>query len=139
MNDTPSDAAALRRIGPVAERLGLSLRTIRYYEEVGVVVPAGRSAGGFRLYSADNVAELALVKQMKPLDFTLEQMRELLDTVRALRAAGGDDERTAALRERLTMYRSVAEARVQALREQLDRAEGFAAMLASSALLDAPD
>lgn len=39
------------QIGEVAERIGLSLRTIRYYEEVGLVVPSVRSQGGFRLYT----------------------------------------------------------------------------------------
>ena len=126
----------LIQIGAVAERIGLSLRTIRHYEEVGVVVPAERSPGGFRLYSEDNVAELRLVKQMKPLEFSLEQTRELLETVRALRTDDGADRaRTAALQERLAMYRSVVDARVGALREQLYRTEDFAGLLRSPDLL----
>ena len=118
------------QIGAVAERIGLSLRTIRHYEEVGVVVPAQRSPGGFRLYSEDNVAELRLVKQMKPLEFSLEQMRDLLGTVRALRCRrrhGPGPGRGAA--GALSMYRSVVDARISALREQLYRAEDFAGLL----------
>lgn len=58
-----------RQIGEVAERTGLSLRTIRYYEEVGLITPSARSQGGFRLYTEEDIARLGVVKAMKPLDF----------------------------------------------------------------------
>jgi DNA-binding transcriptional MerR regulator len=45
------DVSELHQIGAVANAVGLSLRTIRYYEEVEVVPPSGRTAGGFRLYT----------------------------------------------------------------------------------------
>lgn len=67
------------QIGEVAEALGLSLRTIRHYEEVGLVVPSGRSAGGFRLYTDPDIERLRLVMQMKPLDLSLEEIHELVD------------------------------------------------------------
>jgi MerR family copper efflux transcriptional regulator len=74
-----SDAArTLFQIGEVADRVGLSLRTIRYYEEVGLVAPASRTVGGFRLYSEDNVGRLAVLKGMKPLGFSLSEVRELM-------------------------------------------------------------
>src|SRR5690348_10590123 len=44
------------QIGEVADRIGLSLRTIRYYEEVGLITPSARSPGGFRLYTEDDVS-----------------------------------------------------------------------------------
>lgn len=66
------------QIGEVAERTGLSLRTIRYYEEVGLVVPSARSQGGFRLYAEPDVDRLQLIKRMKPLGFQLDEMRDLL-------------------------------------------------------------
>jgi len=59
----------MHQIGEVADAVGLSLRTIRYYEE-GVAPPSGRAAGGFRLYTDDDIELLRLVKQMKPLDFS---------------------------------------------------------------------
>jgi MerR family copper efflux transcriptional regulator len=71
----------LLQIGEVAERVGLSLRTVRYYEEVGLVTPASRSEGGFRLYSAADVERLQLLKRMKPLGLSLEEMRELADLI----------------------------------------------------------
>lgn len=66
------------QIGEVAEHTGLSLRTIRYYEEVGLVVPSARSQGGFRLYTEPDIDRLQLIKRMKPLGFQLEEMREVL-------------------------------------------------------------
>jgi MerR family transcriptional regulator, copper efflux regulator len=69
----------LLQIGVVAERVGLSLRTVRYFEEVGLVTPSARTVGGFRLYSEEDVERLLVVKGMKPLGLTLEEIREVLD------------------------------------------------------------
>ena len=79
------------QIGEVATRTELSLRTIRYYEEVGLVSPSARTTGGFRLYSESDVQRLELVKRMKPLDFSLEDMGALLHVVDEL-DAGADTE-----------------------------------------------
>jgi MerR family transcriptional regulator, copper efflux regulator len=70
----------MHQIGEVADAVGLSLRTIRYYDEAGLVPPSGRSAGGFRLYTVADIDRLRLVKHMKPLDLTIEEMRDLLTT-----------------------------------------------------------
>lgn len=118
----------MHQIGEVAEAVGLSLRTIRHYEEVGLVPPSGRTSGGFRLYTDDDVERLRLVKHMKPLDFSLEEMRQLLDARDRLageRAA--DDE--GALRERLAMFATLAEERCNDLRGRLEAAEAMASML----------
>jgi DNA-binding transcriptional MerR regulator len=56
----------------------LSLRTVRYYGEVGLVTPSARSDGGFRLYSEQDATRLAVVKRMRPLGLTLDQIGELL-------------------------------------------------------------
>ena len=115
----------LLQIGQVAERTGLSLRTIRFYEENGLVVPSGRTDGGFRLYSDDDVARFAVIKQMKPLGFTLEEMGDLLDLLAGLRDHPHDEQRL----DRLRMFHEAALARVTSLREQLDIAEGLATRL----------
>jgi MerR family transcriptional regulator, copper efflux regulator len=125
----PVTRAGLLQIGQVAERTGLSLRTIRWYEEEGLVVPTARTDGGFRLYSDDDVARLEVIKRMKPLGFALEEMRELLTLLAELDAGTGDRAR---LLDRLRMFHEAATARVTALREQLAVAEGFAESLAGS-------
>lgn len=112
------------QIGEVAEQTGLSLRTIRYYEEVGLVTPSARTSGGFRLYSETDVARLRLVRRMKPLEFSLEEMRRVLGVLDALEVDGSDGRDD--LVDQLVGYRQAAEARVAALREQLEVAEGFA-------------
>jgi len=112
------------QIGEVAQRVGLSLRTIRYYEEMGLVVPSARSAGGFRLYTEKDVARLALIKRMKPLDFSLDESRDLLSVLDALEDPAEPGK--AALVERLELFHEAARARVVAVEEQLAVAEGFA-------------
>jgi len=113
------------QIGEVASRTGLSLRTIRYYEEMGIVLPSTRTTGGFRLYTESDVARLQLIKRMKPLDFSLEETKDLLVTLDALEAADSEADREE-LVGRLEMYHDAAQARVAAVREQLAIAEGFA-------------
>lgn len=115
------------QIGEVAEQTGLSLRTIRYYEEVGLVTPSSRTIGGFRLYTETDVARLRLVKRMKPLDFSLEEMKDVLQVLDGLESETGSQHEE--LVARLELYRDAAHARVNALREQLEVAEGFAADL----------
>lgn len=68
----------LHQIGEVAERTGLSLRTIRYYEEMSLVVPSGRTTGGFRLYTERDIERLELVKRLKVLDLSLESTMDML-------------------------------------------------------------
>lgn len=117
------------QIGEVAEQTSLSLRTIRYYEEMGLVTPSARTTGGFRLYTESDVARLRLIRRMKPLEFTLEEMRDVLGVLDALEAAGPAGAGHEVLVDRLLGYRQAADARVAALREQLEVAEGFAADL----------
>ncbi|HSK54651.1 MAG TPA: MerR family transcriptional regulator [Jiangellales bacterium] len=116
------------QIGEVAERTGLSLRTIRYYEEVGLVRPSARTPGGFRLYTEPDVARLNLVKRMKPLEFALDEVRDLLASLDALDADEPGLDRDAQL-DRLAMFRAAAEERCKDLRERLETAEEFATSL----------
>ena len=83
----------LLQIGDVAARTELSIKTIRHYDEVGLVTPSARSAGGFRLYTAGDIDRLLSIRRMKPLGFTLEEMRELLDALDVIGDASSDPER----------------------------------------------
>lgn len=118
----------MHQIGEAATRVGLSLRTVRYYEEVGLVVPSGRTEGGFRLYTDADIERLALVRQMKPLEFSLDEMRDLLEVRHGLEEAISADRRQELI-ERLAMYASAAGKRVEALREQLEALEAFTSTL----------
>ncbi|MEU3604592.1 MerR family transcriptional regulator [Streptomyces sp. NPDC035033] len=126
------------QIGEVAARTELSLRTIRHYEETGLVIPSARSQGGFRLYTETDVARLMVIRRMKPLGFTLEQMRDLLDATDRLDSGDAlDAAEREALLERVRTYRQAASEQVDKLRVQLARAEDFAATL--TARLDQDD
>lgn len=119
----------MHQIGEAANRVGLSLRTVRYYEEVGLVVPSGRTEGGFRLYTDEDIELLALVKSMKPLEFSLDEMRDLLEVRAGLNEVGTSSNRREELLDRLAMYAVAAHKRLEALRSQLDIVQGFAAQL----------
>ncbi|GII86833.1 MerR family transcriptional regulator [Sphaerisporangium siamense] len=119
-------------IGQVAARTELSLRTIRHYDDVGLVRPSARSQGGFRLYTEADVARLMVIRRMKPLGFTLDEMGELL-SITDLLDAGDTAGLKAAERERLLLrlgrFEQATRERCETLRTQLSRAEEFAADL----------
>lgn len=113
-------------IGELAEKTGLSLRTIRHYDEVGLLKPTGRTEGGFRLYTHDDFARLMLIRRMKPLGFTLEEMTRLLGIIETLGGAGSVD---TAVRADLDGFIAQAVERRGKLREQLAMADEFLALL----------
>ncbi|MEX2620346.1 MAG: MerR family transcriptional regulator [Egibacteraceae bacterium] len=107
----------------MARAVGLSLRTVRYYEEVGLALPSGRTDGGFRLYTEADIARLELIRQLKPLEFTLEELRELLEVRDALTGEDGHEGDRRQLAEHLAGYVAVAEQRAEGLRAQLAAVE----------------
>lgn len=108
----------LLQIGDVAERTGLSLRSVRHYEEVGLLPPAERSPGGFRLYTDAVVDRLLVVKQMKPLELTLDEMRAVLDAQDELATRPAPDRRRE-LQETLAAFRLLVEQRIAKLEQRL--------------------
>ncbi len=75
-----SDEALLYSIEQVATRTGLTKRTLRYYEEVGILPPTGRTEGNYRRYSEADVQHLERVKKLRDLlGFTLTEIRTLLE------------------------------------------------------------
>ena len=67
------------RIAEVAERTGVPATTLRYYEEIGVLAPAGRSGNGYRQYTDRDLERLAFITRAKQLDLSLDEIRELAD------------------------------------------------------------
>lgn len=74
----PEHDTRTMQIGEVAERAQLSLRTLRHYDEVGLVPPSARSEGGFRLYTEADVERLNHIRRVTPLGFSLEETAEIL-------------------------------------------------------------
>jgi len=67
------------RIGEIAERIGVTTRTLRYYEEVGLVTPTSRSTGGTRRYSEQDYARVLRIRELQALmGFNLDEIREIL-------------------------------------------------------------
>ncbi|MBF6182444.1 MerR family transcriptional regulator [Nocardia otitidiscaviarum] len=123
-----ADRATLQ-IGQVAERTELSIKTIRHYDEVGLVTPSARSTGGFRLYTEADVRRLMVIRRMKPLGFTLAEMKELLESLAVLDDATADTDGRRRAAEVLRDCHDKAEASCATLRRQLAYAEEFAALL----------
>lgn len=74
------------KIEDVAKECGLTKRTIRYYEEIGVLFPPERSAGGYRLYSDKHIERLKqIVSARDLLGVTLQEMQEYLSVIEAIR------------------------------------------------------
>ncbi|WP_309146992.1 MULTISPECIES: MerR family transcriptional regulator [unclassified Curtobacterium] len=114
----------LMQIGEVAERTGLSVKTIRDYDAAEVLHPSGRTDGGFRLYSEDDVARLLMVRRMKPLGFSLGEAGILVDAVKMLDEAQPDVDLTA-VRSRVAAFIRDAETRRDVLGEQLGMVDEF--------------
>lgn len=120
---TPSGTSV--HIGQVAEATGLSHRTIRYYEEMGLIAPSARTDGGFRLYGRVDIDRLLLIKPMKPLGFSIEQIRQLLTALDTLADPPVDDGAQDAAREVVAAIHAEAQERVVELKTAARQAEDF--------------
>lgn len=66
------------QIGELAQRGGLSVKTLRYYEEIGVLAPPARTASGYRDYDDDTVGRLQFVRAAQAIGLTLGEIREVI-------------------------------------------------------------
>lgn len=73
-------------IGKLAERSGISTDTLRYYEKMGLIKAASRSESGYRIYGEDAERILQFIRGAKTLNFTLEEIRQLLTLNRSDKA-----------------------------------------------------
>lgn len=120
----------LHHIGAVAALTELSHATLRHWDEVGVVTPSGRSDGGFRLYSDDDVKRLLVIRRMKPLDFTLDEMRQLLECLDVLAQADSPPQLRDSAAQYLALCHQRAEESILRLRKRLAYAEELTEVLA---------
>lgn len=112
------------QIGEAAARVGLTHRTLRYYEELGLLHPASRMEGGFRLYSPDDVERLAFIKNLRDvLGFTLAEIKDMLEAEdqRSQLKASPAAESVEQHRERLVGLRDVALRQMRIVTEKRQR------------------
>jgi DNA-binding transcriptional MerR regulator len=82
----PDSSEAYLQIGEVAERTGVTQRTLRFYEEKGLLRPPSRMDGGFRLYSEDDVTRVEHIRRLQNLlGVTLAEIKEMVDAEEVLR------------------------------------------------------
>lgn len=104
------------KIGELAERTGLTIRTLRWYDQIGLLPPSGRTEAGHRVYNEEDLARLQKVLSLRALDFTLEEITDCL--------ASPDFDHYTLVR----MHRVRAERELQRtgdLRDRLSRLEGY--------------
>jgi DNA-binding transcriptional MerR regulator len=126
--DTP---ARLLRIQEVAAEVGLTTRAVRYYEELGLLTPAARSGGAYRLYDASDVERLRSIKALRDdAGFSLAEVAQLLED-EAARQAARDRFRAAAdpaeRREIVVETLVRVDRQIATLRAKADRIEAMVA------------
>lgn len=107
------DVTTLYSIGELSRRTGLSVRTIRFYSDSGVVAPTTRSPAGYRLYDLDALLRLELLRTLRELGMNLATIQRVLDrelSVAEVAAAHADaiDVQIRALQLRKSVLRAVA-------------------------------
>ena len=128
---SPAPADRLLRIAEVADGTGLTARSIRYYEEMGLLAPAARSEGDYRLYDADDVERLRFIRGLRDdAGFSLAEIRQLLEDEQArartrarFRSTGDAAERRAIVADAL----AVVERQLTTLRGKRDRIDAMIA------------
>ena len=103
-------------IGEVADRSGLPAKTIRYYEDIGLVTPSSRKANGYRDYDEQDLNLLKFVQRSRSLGFTVEECRELLDLYRDQDRASAD-------------VKAIAQSRIADIRRKIAELKGMEATL----------
>jgi DNA-binding transcriptional MerR regulator len=112
------------QIGELAERSKLSLRTIRHYDQVGLLQPTGRTEGGFRIYSEQDYQRLLMIRQARALGFSLE---EIMDVMTMLASDRGEGPEGSARKLKHVLEEALE--RRQGLARDLERADEFIAII----------
>ncbi len=71
------------RIGEVARRTGLPVKTIRYYCDEGLLQPRARSESGYRLFDEENLAELTIIRSLRAMDVSIPELARILEVRRS--------------------------------------------------------
>lgn len=119
----------MMQIGEVATRTELSLRSLRHWEDVGLLTPSGRSEGGFRLYTESDVDKILVIRRMKPLGFSIDEMKAVMDDLEVLDDPATEAAGRAGAVRRLEAVSEDARERRQRLVRQLEMADEFIGLL----------
>ncbi len=125
--ETASEEARYQ-IGEVADRTGVTQRTLRFYEEKGLLNPAERMEGGFRLYSEQDIEHIELIKRLQSLlNLSLAEIKEMVDAealIAQMRATFRPDRdlparkaRLQQVRDALTLQSEIVVRKMEQLRE----------------------
>lgn len=105
------------QIGEVAERTGVTQRTLRFYEEKGLLDPPERMEGGFRLYSDEDINRVTYIRRLQELlGFTLSEIKEMVDAEEELQQIAATRRPDLELAERVERVSTV----IAALSRQLE-------------------
>src|SRR5438270_1665269 len=77
-NHVSADSLSLLKVGELAKRTGKTVRAIHLYEELGLLSPAVRSKGGFRLYSGRAATRIEWIQKLQDLGFSLTEIKVFL-------------------------------------------------------------
>ncbi|VVE60770.1 MerR family DNA-binding transcriptional regulator [Pandoraea captiosa] len=131
-SDAPEGDAALLTVGQAAAALGVTARTLKYYEELNLVVPA-RSGGHYRMYTQADLATFGRILRMRSLGFSIAAITEMLKRPRRMVEAGKsrmNEEDLQAVREALTSQLETLRERTAQVRRELRDAEKLEAQIA---------
>jgi DNA-binding transcriptional MerR regulator len=130
---------ACYRIGEIAEAAGVSTRTLRYYEELGLLSPSGHSPGGARRYSDSDLARVLRIRELQDLvGFNLDEIKTIiaaearLDELRSEFRSGRSPERE---RQIIAEFMGINDRLRTEMRQKLSRLETFLADLDARARL----
>ena len=127
-------AAGYLQIGDAAERSGLTQRTLRYYEERGLLPPPTRMEGGFRLYSSQDMERIERVKELKDLlGFSLADIKEMLeaeDVRMQIRAEWRKDAEAEEKAQKVRIAREVTLRQIALLDQKVEKMEKMRVQLA---------
>lgn len=127
----------LIKIGVLAKNARVSLRTLRYYEEIGLIAPAAHSKGGHRLYASDDVKKLEVINYLKSLPLSLEEIKEIFTVKRAI-PAREKKEQVHMLTRLLESKLGAVNGRIRELGQVKDELSGMMEILKDCARCDKP-
>jgi len=120
------------KVGELAERTGLTVRTLHHWDEIGLLRPSSRSAAGYRLYDAGNLARLQQILSLRQLGLSLAEIRDCLERP-------DSEERKTALPKVLRLHAAALRDRIDREKRLCDRLEAVAERLEAAETVSAEE